>query len=290
MDTMLGKLVDRRFYLNETCSESNFFFFRPTPVLSEIVRPHSLHAANHPHTQFFFSVPFDVASQFDVLVPGLPVHDDEIHLFHAGHLAFFRHSERVLAEYMKYYRLKDVKTWLRIGEEEKNLEEDQGWPAHRVRDWISEEAGKQNQLRLLEMDVIHQKILEEIEYSTYTFMNPRLTFLRFPGLIYTSFHVSSPSLGVYGVENHSGLDLSTPDSRSETRELIRGILEERKVVSVEARETFHTFSDQGFEYGVELRNANYSGWLWFPLRYAVHYEPDFDKSEKAGFKRWQCQR
>src|SRR5258708_7524658 len=52
MDTMLGKLVDRRFYLNETCSESNFFF-RPTPVLSEIVRPHSLHAANHPHTQFF---------------------------------------------------------------------------------------------------------------------------------------------------------------------------------------------------------------------------------------------
>ena len=90
-----------------------------------------------------FLVPFDIALQFDVLIPGPPVHDKEILLFHAGHLAFFRHSDRVLNEYMKYPRLKDMRTWLRIGEEEKNLEEDQGWEAHRIRDWISEMAGKQ---------------------------------------------------------------------------------------------------------------------------------------------------
>ena len=93
------------------------------------------------------------------------------------------------------------------------------------------------------------------------------------------------------MENHSRLDLSTPASRSEARELIRGALEERKEGSVQARGTFQTFSDQGFEYVVELRNGTFPGWLWFPLRYAVHYEPNFDKAaQEAGFWPWRCRR
>src|SRR5260370_38727728 len=101
------------------------------------------------------------------------------------------------------------------------------------------------------MPAIHQRTfwhdIEEIEYSTYTLTNPRLTFFRFPGLVYTSFHLSSPSLGVYAVENHPRLDLSTRSSRSSTRQLIRSALEERKKDSVQAHGTFQTFSDQGFE-------------------------------------------
>ncbi|KAF8333036.1 uncharacterized protein EI90DRAFT_3153808 [Cantharellus anzutake] len=214
--------------------------------------------------------PFDVSSQFDVLIPGQPAHDEQVLLFHPGHLTFFRHSERVIDEYMKYPRLKDLKTWLRIGED-KTLEEDQGWESHRLRDWISEGA-------------------EEVEYSTYTLTNPRLTFLRFPALSFTSHHLSSASLGVYGVTDGDRLDLITPAASAANRELIRNILEERKEATVPRHNPFQLFSPEGYEYVVKLHNATFSGWLWFPLRYSVHYEPDFKLADAMGFRRYVMRR
>lgn len=70
-------------------------------------------------------VPWDVAPQFDLIIPAQPADVDYIMLFMSGHLMFFRHSPYVWEQFLHYYRLQSLEAFL-------------GAPYH----WIDMGAGK----------------------------------------------------------------------------------------------------------------------------------------------------
>lgn len=67
-----------------------------------------------PHATFYSIclVPWDVAPQFDLIIPAQPADVDYIMLFMSGHLMFFRHSPYVWEQFLTYPRLTSLEAFL----------------------------------------------------------------------------------------------------------------------------------------------------------------------------------
>ncbi|KAF9515859.1 hypothetical protein BS47DRAFT_1341465 [Hydnum rufescens UP504] len=186
--------------------------------------------------------PWDVAKDFDILAPSLPIHGDNILLFTPGHLAFFRNSPDVVDQFMTFPNLVNADAFATLP-------------------WIGSDS-------------------EEVEYSNFAFLNTNLTFLRFHALVPSRFHLASPGRGVYGLENGPKWDLSLPTSPTsgDGRAAINTILDQR---GHEWKQT-PTFSKKGREYVVELREGLFPEFVWFPKHFAVDFVPDYTQIPRAG--------
>lgn len=134
---------------------------------------------------------------------------------------------------------------------------------------------------------------EECEYSHFALAKTKLTFLRFPGIVHSRIHFSSISSGVFATENpghwlavsavNIPLSSTSPDSSSlaPLRSNLTAVFTEHASNWVSRP----TFSEEGKEYGVELREGEWEGWLWFPKQYAVHYTADRSKGRQDFSKR-----
>lgn len=75
--------------------------------------------STHPRTLYIpiwpqllsYPVPWDVAHNFDLIVSSRETFLDENLLYLPGHLCFFRHSQSVVDEFLKYPALKDLETF-----------------------------------------------------------------------------------------------------------------------------------------------------------------------------------
>jgi hypothetical protein len=119
-----------------------------------------------------------------------------------------------------------------------------------------------------------------VEYSNFAFLNTNLTFLRFHALVPSRFHLASPGRGVYSLENELKWDLSSPMSPAggDGRAAINTMLDQR---GQEWKQT-STFSKEGREYVVELREGLFPEFLWFPKHFAVDFIPDYTQTPRAG--------
>ena len=59
-----------------------------------------------------FVVPWDVAHQFDLILPALPTNLGQTMLVMGGHLMFFRHEKRVMVEFFNFHALRSLQTFL----------------------------------------------------------------------------------------------------------------------------------------------------------------------------------
>ena len=59
-----------------------------------------------------FPVPWDVADQFDLIIPATGANFDQVMLFMRGHLMFFRHDKRVTNEFFNFPALRSLQSFL----------------------------------------------------------------------------------------------------------------------------------------------------------------------------------
>ncbi|KAF9528932.1 hypothetical protein CPB83DRAFT_893901 [Crepidotus variabilis] len=187
--------------------------------------------------------PWDIAEDYDLVVPGGPINGDDILLYLPGHLMFFKHSTFVLEEFMTFPNFKTVDAFLNLP-------------------WIGISA-------------------EESEYSHFAFTNPNLTFLRFDAMTTTPYHISSPGTGIYNIANDAQWDLWTEKpvpSSAESRVVITSVVRDY----VRGWKPRPSFTEEGTEYEVKLREGEWPRYTWFPLEYAVDFATDYDKFQFRG--------
>ena len=63
---------------------------------------------------FFPAVPWDVAEDYDLIVPGGPINGDDVLLYLPGHLMFFKHAKSVVDEFMNFPNLKTMHAFLNL--------------------------------------------------------------------------------------------------------------------------------------------------------------------------------
>jgi len=116
-------------------------------------------------------------------------------------------------------------------------------------------------------------MLLEGDWSHFAILNSNLTFIHFHALASTDEHISTAGDGVYAINRAHALP--APSSHSLPNDTAA-----RTYISslVASRRTWippPTFSREGMEYGVNLYEGKYKGWIWFPVELSVHYEPDY---------------
>ncbi|KAF7440632.1 hypothetical protein PC9H_000978 [Pleurotus ostreatus] len=205
--------------------------------------------------------PWDIASEFDFLFPGPPIDGGDILLFFPGHMAFFKNKEHVVSAFMDFPNLKTYESYMDLP-------------------WVSTDT-------------------EECEYSHFALAKTKLTFLRFPGIVHSRIHFSSITSGVFATENPghwlavSAVNIPSTSSSSDSSELdpLRSNLAAFFTEHTRNWVSHPTFSEEGKEYDVELREGEWEGWLWFPKQYAVHYTADRSKGRQEDFsKRYTMRR
>ncbi|KAL0957694.1 hypothetical protein HGRIS_001474 [Hohenbuehelia grisea] len=128
------------------------------------------------------NLPWDIIKEFDIAFPPSPHDSQSILLFTPGHLAFFRNSAKITTEFMKFPSVKTTENFFNLP-------------------WMGTHT-------------------EESEYSHFAFTQTSLTFIRFPGMVESKYHLSTLS-GVFAIENSGrGLDKSSRVGHSSTRDLI----------------------------------------------------------------------
>ncbi|KAF8312889.1 uncharacterized protein EI90DRAFT_3092675 [Cantharellus anzutake] len=243
----------------------------------------------HPDTPIWGWVPWDLAPQFDIIVASAQSYLDEILLYLPGHLCFFRHSQSIVDEFLKYPALRSLEAF-RAAEKDGR--------------WIGSDA-------------------EEQEYSHFAFTNKNLTFLTFYAMNNHDTYLSSPKLGTYSVINAHHLSdgllirnspLASEASGSRTRPppdkeqpnsehivehtvpSLRTDLRDRLLLHITHHKhllssihragsrSWHKFSKGGFEYEVEIRYGSYQ-LAWFDKKLAVSYAVDNELVKGKGFGR-----
>jgi len=116
-----------------------------------------------------------------MIVTNKPEYADFVLVFLPGHLSFFRHSSRVVDQFMLFPNFRSVDTFLNMP-------------------WLGGDT-------------------EESEWSHFAFLNTNLTFLRFDAMITTPSHLSSLGTGVYAIANDKRLP-STSELRSTFNSII----------------------------------------------------------------------
>ena len=155
-----------------------------------------------------------------------------------GHLTIFRYSKQVIDEFMLFPNLRDTKSFL-------------------AEPWIDPAS-------------------EESMYSYFLFVQSNLTFVRFDAMIFSDYHISSPGLGVYQVDDVWKFNRSD-SSPLHIKDVVNSrvaINEVLKKHDLERRE-WRSFTAEGAEHVVELKVGEYTGVLWFPKDLAVHYDTDW---------------
>ena len=119
----------------------------------------------------FLPVPWDVADQFDLIIPAATADFDQVMLFMRGHLMFFRHDKRVTNEFFNFPALRSLQSFLDT-------------PNH----WIDVAAGEQTSRPHSYSSIqngyprtishILLPLLEEADYSHFAILNGNLTFMR----------------------------------------------------------------------------------------------------------------
>ncbi|VDB89103.1 unnamed protein product [Peniophora sp. CBMAI 1063] len=194
--------------------------------------------------------PWDLAPSYDVLFASWPVHGyTSQHLFVPGHFAVFRRAPDVAAAFLQVHFLKSYEAFVRLPE---------GMPSEAV---------------------------EEAEFSHVLLMRTPLTFVRFPAMAESMYHLDSLN-GVFAIENAADApnlpivnnpDSSIGDAIASARHQILPLLVQRK--SEPARPTF---SAQGVESNVELLSGAKLPKdldLWFPRGFGVAYHSSLSASQ-----------
>ncbi|KAF8333019.1 uncharacterized protein EI90DRAFT_3052702 [Cantharellus anzutake] len=233
--------------------------------------------------------PWDLAPQFDIIVASAQHYLDEILLYLPGHLCFFRHSQSVVDEFLKYPALRSLEAF-RAAEEDGR--------------WINTDA-------------------EEQEYSHFAFTNKNLTFLTFYAMNNHDTYISSPKLGTYSIVNAYHLsdwllirnsplaseasgsrarpppnkeqpngerivEHTVPSLRTDLRDrlLLHSTPHKHSLPSIDraGSRSWHKFSKGGFEYKVEIRYGSY-GFAWFDKKLAVSYALDNELVKSKGFEK-----
>ncbi|KAL4266174.1 hypothetical protein AB1N83_000552 [Pleurotus pulmonarius] len=203
--------------------------------------------------------PWDIAPEFDFLFPGPPIDSDDILLFFPGHMAFFKNQEHVVSAFMEFPNVKTYESYMELP-------------------WVSTDT-------------------EECEYSHFALAKTKLTFLRFPGIVHSRIHFSSISSGVFATENPGHWlavsAVNVPSSSTTSDSSLDPLRSNLTTVFAEHAGDWvsrPTFSEEGKEYIVQLREGEWKGWLWFPKQYAVHYTADRSKGRQGFSKRYTMRR
>jgi len=100
-------------------------------------------------------------------------------------------------------------------------------------------------------------------------------------MVTTPYHISSPYTGIYNIGNHFQWDLWTKKPWPTTAESRRAIT---TVVRDYVRdwERQPTFSKEGTEYEVKIREGKWPLNVWFPKKYAVDFVTDHEKFQFLG--------
>ncbi|KAF9031525.1 hypothetical protein BDZ89DRAFT_1063922 [Hymenopellis radicata] len=205
-------------------------------------------------------LPWDIAPQFDVLVPTAPSWADDILVFTPGHMMFYRHSDDVVRELMNMPHVRDMDSFMQ--------------------------------------DPFLSHISEEVEWSHFTLLNANLSFVTFPAMVHQSIHVSTLD-GVFGFDgvdtsamrkHQSEADALVPlsmTSLEQRNDLIQAVRTWRATHQTRSRATF---SSEGQEYTVALHDGEFPGGLWFPKEFSVHYQPDYGRAPKNDMRRYLMRR
>ncbi|KDQ20882.1 hypothetical protein BOTBODRAFT_169589 [Botryobasidium botryosum FD-172 SS1] len=200
------------------------------------------------------SFPWDIAEDFDILVPAAPTNGDDIILLYLpGHLAFFKHATHISDQFM-------------------NLPNLQTMDAYMTMPWIGSDA-------------------EECEYSHFAFLDSNLTFLRFNAMVYTRFHLSSPEAGTYNLENEYRWDLSPAPlpfpTTTESRKIIYSLVREHENTWTKKP----IFSEAGTEYQVTLREGEWPSFFWCSKeRRAIDFVTNYTLYQREFGKRYVMRR
>ncbi|KAJ8521549.1 hypothetical protein ONZ45_g1758 [Pleurotus djamor] len=173
--------------------------------------------------------PWDIARDYDFLFPAPPSYGDNMLLYFPGHLAFFRNSPRVVQEFFRFPNFQSIDAFMDLP-------------------WLTEAS-------------------EEAEYSFWAFTHTSLTFLRFPGMVESELHFSSPDKGTFAIREPWNWKAATTlgeVSNKISRAALSTIL--ANVTRAVGRSTFTTRVKDSV---ANLRQGEYSGVLWFPKKYAV---------------------
>jgi len=100
-------------------------------------------------------------------------------------------------------------------------------------------------------------------------------------MVTTPYHISSPDTGIYNIGNHFQWDLWTKKPWPTTAE-------SRTAITTVVRDYVHdwerqpTFSKEGTEYEVKIREGEWPLNVWFPKKYAVDFVTDHEKFQFRG--------
>jgi len=100
-------------------------------------------------------------------------------------------------------------------------------------------------------------------------------------MVTAAYHISSPGTGIYNVGNDFRWDLWTKKPWPTTAE-------SRTVITAVVRDYVHdwkrqpTFSKEGTEYEVKLREGEWPLSVWFPKKYAVDFVTDHERFQFRG--------
>lgn len=184
--------------------------------------------------------PWDITEHFDVYISGWPSNSDVL-MFMPGHLTVFRYSQHVLDEFMLFPNLRDIQSYL-------------------AEPWIDDAS-------------------EESIYSYFVFWQSGLTFVRFDAMVQADYHVTSPALGTYEIQDIWKLN------RSDSSPLhVKEVVMQRRVVNVLLKNhhleppnetAWRSYTQHGREHTVQLKLGEYTGVLWFPKNISTHYDTDW---------------
>lgn len=123
---------------------------------------------------------------------------------------------------------------------------------------------------LLCVRMLNSTTVDEAEWSHWAFTHTDLTFLRFPGLVAGQYHLSSPNIGTFSIDNGGYWSWAASALTDPSKNLIRAALfyalKERAKAPRKA-----LFSSAGEERLVTLRDGEADAFLWFPQQYAVDF-------------------
>ncbi|KAL0958355.1 hypothetical protein HGRIS_000497 [Hohenbuehelia grisea] len=192
------------------------------------------------------NLPWDVIEDFDIIFPTSPHDGHSVLLFTPGHLAFFRNSAKVTTEFMKFPNVMTMDNFFNLP-------------------WVGTDT-------------------EESEYSHFALTRTSLTFIRFPGMVESRYHLSSTLSGVFAIENPgywNSTSSALEPAHVSMRAALSKTLDERRTLPRQP-----TFSPEGKEYTVKLYEGQWEHFLWFPQRYAVHVEVDGAQTWEGSYKRY----
>lgn len=187
---------------------------------------------------FSRAFPWEIAPSFDVIMAA-SVDDavDSVLLYLTGHLAFFRHSPRVVNSFMTIANLQSQHNFMTLP-------------------WFSPDP-------------------DEGEYSNHLLAHATdLTFLRFPAMVSSRYHLNTtPGKGSFGIWSDEAWKTAVGSLLRPSNHLSRAALANAILSHVQYSPENQglRLSGQGQQYQVNLREGLYDNHVWFPREIAVDF-------------------